>query len=94
MQTCPAQTEILLGKGMPHEIGKLSFSQVRVKYQSLSLGAFHCFIVWLSLLSTHPYPPHSPKVFKWKSFLSKVFTQRRHWAADEMSSGPEHLSVL
>lgn len=60
MQTCPTQPEILLGKGMPHEIGKFSFSQIKAKYQSLTLVAFHCLIVPSSLLSC-PFPPPLPR---------------------------------
>lgn len=46
------------------------------------------FTVYSRVISSlcPPRPPHSPKVSKWKSFLSKVFAQRRRSAAGEISS--------
>lgn len=50
---------------------------------------FGCFSLFYSLVISSLCPPrlpHSPKVFKWKSFLSKVSAQSRHSAAEEISS--------
>lgn len=50
---------------------------------------FGCFSLLYSLVISAlcpPRPPHSPKVFKWKSFLSKVSAQRRHSVAEKISS--------
>lgn len=70
MQTSPTQTEILLGGGMPHVIEKL-FSQIRVKYQGPILDAFHCFIVWSSLLCAHPDPHTPPRYSNGKAFFPR-----------------------
>lgn len=69
MQTCPTQPEILLGKGVPHEIGKFSFGQTRVKYHSLSSVAFHCLILLSSLLSLFPTTP--PRYSNGKAFFQR-----------------------
>jgi len=60
MLTRLTQPEILLGKGMPHEIGKFSFGLMRVKYQSLSSVAFRCLMVPSSSLLSSPFPPLAP----------------------------------
>lgn len=81
MQTCLTQPEILLGKGMPWGIGKVFFGQIRGKYQSLSLVAFHSLIVPSFLLSS-PFPPPLPhdiqmeKLYFEGIYRKKVFGNR------------------
>lgn len=84
-------SEILPGEGMPHEIGKLSFSQIRVKYQGLHFGAFHSFIVRSSLCP--PWPPTIPQGIQMeKCSFQSICTKKALGSRGDFSQ--KHLSVL